>query len=158
MIYYHWMDLPLCSGILSSILGLPFLPPGKDASQCQRLVQRNGIIYLKSYRYVKWPCLGYLQNCCYTVQLSMALLHVSHPPVQTCGGEDILYIFFLIFPGHPEFWTPLQILIWGPPWLHPVTVLLFCCLGTGEGLQGVQGNWVRRQERWIWICHLGLWC
>ena len=22
---------------------------------------------------------------------SMALLHVSHPPVHTCGGEDILY-------------------------------------------------------------------
>ena len=47
----------------------------------------------------------------------MALLHVSHPPAQTGGGEDILYIyiFFLICPGHPEFWTPLQILIWGPP-------------------------------------------
>ena len=65
---------------------------------------------------------GYLQNCCYSKQLSMALLHSSHPPAQTCGGEDILYIFFLIFPGHPEFWTPLQIPIWGPPWLHPVTV------------------------------------
>ena len=22
---------------------------------------------------------------------SMALLHVSYPPAQTCGGEDILY-------------------------------------------------------------------
>ena len=22
---------------------------------------------------------------------------------------------FLIFPGHPEFWTPLQIPLWGPP-------------------------------------------
>ena len=22
---------------------------------------------------------------------------------------------FLIFPGHPEFWTPLQIPVWGPP-------------------------------------------
>ena len=44
---------------------------------------------------------GYLQNCCYSKQLSMALLHASHPPAQTCGGEDILYIyFFLIFPGH----------------------------------------------------------
>ena len=41
----------------------------------------------------------------------MALLHVSHPPVQTCGGEDIY--MFLIFPGHPEFWTPLQIYLWG---------------------------------------------
>ena len=26
-------------------------------------------------------------------QLSMALLHVSHPPAQTGGGEDIIYIF-----------------------------------------------------------------
>ena len=44
---------------------------------------------------------GYLQNCCYSKQFSMALLLVSHPPAQTCGGEDILYIyFFLIFPGH----------------------------------------------------------
>ena len=32
-----------------------------------------------------------LENCWYAEQLSMALLHVSHPPVQTCGGEDILY-------------------------------------------------------------------
>ena len=43
---------------------------------------------------------GYLQNYCYSNQLSGALLHVSYPPAQTCGGEDILYIFFLIFPGH----------------------------------------------------------
>ena len=44
---------------------------------------------------------GYLQNRCYSKQLSMALLHVSHPPAQTCGAEDILYIhFFLVFPGH----------------------------------------------------------
>ena len=46
----------------------------------------------------------------------MALLHVSLPVAQTGGGEDILYIFFsLIFPGHPEYWIPLQIPIWGPP-------------------------------------------
>ena len=25
---------------------------------------------------------------------SMALLHVSHPPAQICGGEAILYIYF----------------------------------------------------------------
>ena len=36
---------------------------------------------------------GYLQNFCYSKQLSMALLHVSHPPAQTCGGENILYFF-----------------------------------------------------------------
>ena len=51
---------------------------------------------------------GYLQNCCYAKQFSMALLHVSHPPAQTCGGEDILYVYIsLIFPGHPEFWDPI---------------------------------------------------
>ena len=43
------------------------------------------------------------------------------PQLRLVGGKDILYIFFLIFPGYPEFWTPLQILIWGPPWLYPVT-------------------------------------
>ena len=43
---------------------------------------------------------AYLQNCCYSKQISKALLHASHPPAQTCGGEDILYIyFFLVFPG-----------------------------------------------------------
>ena len=34
---------------------------------------------------------GNLQNSCCAKQLSMALLHVSYPLVQTCGGEDILY-------------------------------------------------------------------
>ena len=63
---------------------------------------------------------GYLQNCCYAEQLSMALLHAPHPPAQTCGGKDILYIcIVLIVPGHPEFWTPLQIPIWGPPLASP---------------------------------------
>ena len=41
-------------------------------------------------------------------------------------GVRTSYIFFvlLLFPGHPEFWTPLQIPIWAPPqpWLCPVTV------------------------------------
>ena len=65
---------------------------------------------------------GYLQNCCYVKQLSMALLHVSHPPAQTCGGEDILYIYtFLIFPGHRVL-DPIINPYLGPrPWLHPVT-------------------------------------
>ena len=40
---------------------------------------------------------------------------VPSPLAQACGGEDILYIFFLIFPGHLEFWIPLQIPSWGPP-------------------------------------------
>ena len=59
---------------------------------------------------------GYLQNCRNSEQLSVALLHACNPPAQTCGGEDILYIYiFLIFPRNPEFWAPLQIPIWDPP-------------------------------------------
>ena len=87
---------------------------------------------------------GYLPSCCYSKQLSMSLFHVSHPPAQTCGGEDIIYIymyvwyiyayiciyvyihiyFLLILPENPEFWTPLQIPICPTPlaWLHPVTM------------------------------------
>ena len=42
------------------------------------------------------------------------LFPVSLPPAQACGGEDILYIYFLIFPGHLEFWIPLQILFGAP--------------------------------------------
>ena len=37
---------------------------------------------------------GKLQSCCYAKQLWMALLHLSLPPAQACGGEDILYLFF----------------------------------------------------------------
>ena len=65
---------------------------------------------------------GYLQNCCYSKQLSMALLQESHPPPQTCGGEDILYIFFSIS------WTPWVLdpitnpHFSSPAWLHPDTV------------------------------------
>ena len=66
---------------------------------------------------------GYMQNCCYAKQLSMALLHVSHPPAQTCGGDDILYIyiFFLIFPGHWVLDPITNLYLPTPPWLHPVT-------------------------------------
>ena len=70
---------------------------------------------------------GYLQNCCYSKQLSMALLHVSHPPAQTCGGEDIIYIYiyicvyiYIIFPGYRVL-DPFTNPYLGRPWLHPVT-------------------------------------
>ena len=47
---------------------------------------------------------GYLKNCCYAKQLSMALLHVSHPPVQTCRAEDISYFYFLdILSSEPHY-------------------------------------------------------
>ena len=44
---------------------------------------------VKGYRYVKWPC----QRLLYKTALN-GLLHVSLPPAQACGAEDILYIFF----------------------------------------------------------------
>ena len=37
-------------------------------------------------------------------------------------------ILFLVFPGHPEVRTPLQIPIWGVPWLHPVTICSYLSL------------------------------
>ena len=64
---------------------------------------------------------GYLQSCCYSKQLSMALLlHASHPAAQTCRGHHVgvcvcvcvyIYVYiciymciymyiYLIFPGH----------------------------------------------------------
>ena len=54
---------------------------------------------------------------------ALATQNTSEWPCSTCPiplgsglwGEDILYIFFLTFPGHLEFWTPLQIPSWGPP-------------------------------------------
>ena len=66
----------------------------------------------------------------------MALLQASQPSAQTCGGEDILHIFFL-FPEYPEFSTPLQILLCAPPpalWLHPATRLRWR-LQRGSALQ-----------------------
>ena len=53
----------------------------------------------------EWPC-----SMCPIPQLRLVGVRTS-------------YVFFLIFPGHLEFWTPLQIPIWGPPLgctlLHP---------------------------------------
>ena len=37
----------------------------------------------------------YLQNCCYSKQLSVTLLHASYPPAQTCRGEYIVYLYIL---------------------------------------------------------------
>ena len=44
------------------------------------------------------------------------------PQLRLVGVRTSYMYFSLIFPEHPEFWTPLQIPIWAPPWLHPVTV------------------------------------
>ena len=56
----------------------------------------------------QWPC-----SICPIPQLRFVWMRASY-----------MYIFFLIFPRHPEFWTPLQIPICLPPSplrLHPVT-------------------------------------
>ena len=45
----------------------------------------------------EWPC-----SMCPFPQLRLVGVRTS-------------YIYFLIFPGHLEFWTPLQVPIWGPP-------------------------------------------
>ena len=43
-------------------------------------------------------------------------------------GVRTSYIYFLIFPGHLEFWTPLQIPIWGPHLAAPCYRLSMFCL------------------------------
>ena len=53
---------------------------------------------------------------CYAEQLSMALLHVFLPPVQTCGGEDILYIYIYF----KYFLDPITNSYLGASWLHSV--------------------------------------
>ena len=58
---------------------------------------------------------GYLQNCCCTKQLWMALLHVSVPPAQTCGGEDILYMYFSSISWTPWVLDPITNPYLGPP-------------------------------------------
>ena len=45
----------------------------------------------------EWPC-----SMCPFPQLRLVGVRTS-------------YIHILVFPGHLEFWTPLQIPIWGPP-------------------------------------------
>ena len=36
------------------------------------------------------------------------------PQLRLVGVRTFYICIFLIFPGHPEFWTPLQIPIWAP--------------------------------------------
>ena len=50
------------------------------------------------------------------------------PQLRLVGVRTSYVYFFLIFPGDPEFWTPLQIPIWAP--------LLGCTL-----LQSCRGKW-----------------
>ena len=70
---------------------------------------------VKGYRYVKW-----LPGVSYN---AVATQNGSEWPCSMCpippgsgfwGWGHPMYIF-LIFPGHLEFWTPLQIPSWGPP-------------------------------------------
>ena len=56
----------------------------------------------------QWPC-----SMCPFPQLRLVGVRTS-------------YIFFLIFPGHPEFWTPITNPYLGLPWLHPVIAAVDC--------------------------------
>ena len=63
----------------------------------------------------------------------MALPHVSLPPAQAYGGEDILYIYIYIYISNiswkPGVLDPITNPYLGTPsWLHPVTYPL---LGIG---------------------------
>ena len=62
---------------------------------------------------------SYLQNCCYSRQVSMALLHASHPPAQTCRGEDILYMYFSNISwtpnSGPHYKSPFAPSTWAAP-------------------------------------------
>ena len=43
---------------------------------------------------------GYLQNCCYSKQLSMALLHASHPQIRLVGVRtSYIYISWTVSSG-----------------------------------------------------------
>ena len=53
-----------------------------------------------------------LQNLLFKTTLNSPAPCVPSPSSDL--GEDILYIYFLIFPGHPDFWTSLKIPICSP--------------------------------------------
>ena len=61
---------------------------------------------------------------------TVAMQNNSQWPCSMCPSPQFrlvvvrTFYIFLIFPEHHEFWTPLQISIWGSPWLHSVTILL----------------------------------
>ena len=60
----------------------------------------------------------------------MALLHVSLPPGQACGAEDILYIYLLdILSSGPHYKSLSGAVLW----LHPVTRRLKARKGTVWG-------------------------
>ena len=82
-----WGELPP-SYILG---GSRFHPPGSKHGHSYLTYLCN---QLKVIDMLNDHARGYLQSCCCTKQLLMALLHVSHPPAQTGGGEGILYLIF----------------------------------------------------------------
>ena len=70
---------------------------------------------VKGYGYVKWPC----QRLAALLLLYKTALNGPAPcvlfPKLRLVGMRTPYIFFSNFPGHLEFWTPLEIPIWGRP-------------------------------------------
>ena len=61
------------------------------------------------------------------------------PQLRLVGVKTSYVFFFLIFPGHLEFWTPLQIPIWGPP--LDCTLLQFEALFPRAGALAFQEVW-----------------
>ena len=75
---------------------------------------------------------GYMQNLLFKTIL-MALLYAFQPPAQSCRGEDIIYIFFLIFSGH----RVLDLIT--NPYLTP-SPTLGCTLLQWEGIPEREGG------------------
>ena len=71
---------------------------------------------VKGYRYVKWPRQKLAtQLLLYKTALNGPVPCVPSPSSGLWGWGHPIYFFSLIFPEHPEFWTPLQIPLWAPP-------------------------------------------
>ena len=68
----------------------------------------------------QWPC-----SMCPIPQFRLVGVRTSH---------------ILIFPGHPEFWTPLQIPVWGPPGCTRLQKYKPGRTGSGSDLHGRPGS------------------
>ena len=69
---------------------------------------------VKGYRYVKWPCQRLSAKLLvFKTTLNGLTQCVPSSSSDLWGWGHAIY-FFLIFSGHPEFWTPLQIPTWAP--------------------------------------------
>ena len=69
------------------------------------------------------------------------------PPGSGLWGVRTSYIHFSNFPGHLEFWTPLQIPSWGPP--------LGCTLLQDPSVTGDSLLASRELELWLSMPEVG---